>query len=49
VAHTDALQARTVSRVISVLNTQGGKGLMDNYLGSLSGGTGTLLTVGGQL
>ena len=48
VAHTDALQARTVSRVISVLNTQGGKGLMDNYLGSLSGGTGTLLTVGGQ-
>jgi hypothetical protein len=48
VAHTDALQARTVSRVISVLNTQGGKGLMDNYLGSQSGGTGTLLTVGGQ-
>jgi hypothetical protein len=46
--YTDALQARTVSRVISILNTQGGKGLMDNYLGDLSGGTGQLTTVGGQ-
>jgi hypothetical protein len=48
VAHTDALQARTVSRVISILNTLGGKGLMDNYLGPQSGGTGTLMTLGGQ-
>jgi hypothetical protein len=47
-AHTDALQARTVSRIISVLNTQGGKGLMDNYFGAASGGTGQLDTVGGQ-
>jgi hypothetical protein len=47
-SYTDALQARTVSRIISILNTQGGKGLMDNYLGAQSGGTGTLLTVGGQ-
>lgn len=47
-SRTDALQARTVSRIISVLNTQGGKGLMDNYLGADSGGTGTLTTVGGQ-
>jgi hypothetical protein len=47
-AHTDALQARTVSRMMSVLNTRGGKGLMDNYLGPLSGGTGKLTTVGGQ-
>ena len=47
-AYTDALQARTVSRVVSVLNTLGGKGLMDNYLGPLSGGTGTLMTLGGQ-
>jgi hypothetical protein len=46
--YTDALQARTVSRVISVLNTQGGKGLMDNYLGPQSGGTGQLFTCGGQ-
>ena len=47
-SHTDALQARVVSRIISVLNTQGGKGLMDNYLGDNSGGTGKLDTVGGQ-
>ena len=46
--HTDALQARTVSRIMSFLNTQGGLGLMDNYLGPLSGGTGKLNTVGGQ-
>ena len=48
VSRTDALQARTVSRIISILNTQGGKGLMDNYLGEQSGGTGKLMTVGGQ-
>lgn len=47
-SHTDALQARTVSRIISVLNTQGGKGLMDNYFGANSGGTGQLDTFGGQ-
>ena len=47
-AHTDALQARVVSRIISVLNTQGGKGLMDNYFGGNSGGTGKLDTIGGQ-
>ena len=47
-ARTDALQARTVSRIISVLNTQGGKGLMDNYLGNNGDGTGKLTTVGGQ-
>ena len=47
-SYTDALQARTVSRIVSVLNTLGGKGLMDNYLGAQSGGTGQLLTVGGQ-
>jgi len=47
-SYTDALQARTVSRVFSVLNTLGGKGLMDNYLGPLSNGTGQLLTWGGQ-
>jgi hypothetical protein len=47
-SRTDALQARTVSRIISVLNTQGGPGLMDNYLGAASGGTGVITTVGGQ-
>jgi hypothetical protein len=47
-SYTDALQARPVSRVVSVMNTQGGLGLMDQYLGPNSGGTGTLTTIGGQ-
>jgi hypothetical protein len=47
-SYTDALQARSISRVLSVLNTQGGPGLMDNYLGNDSNGTGKLTTVGGQ-
>ena len=47
-SYVDALQARTVSRIISVLNTQGGKGLMDNYLGPQSDGTGQLFIWGGQ-
>jgi hypothetical protein len=47
-SYTDALQARSVSRIISVLNTQGGGGLMSNYLGPLGDGTGTLSTLGGQ-
>ena len=41
-SYTDALQARAVSRIISVLNAPGGLGLMQNYLGLNSGGTGTL-------
>jgi hypothetical protein len=47
-AYTDALQARSISRVLSVLNTQGGPGLMTEYLGPNSNGTGTLSTVGAQ-
>ncbi|HEY6477715.1 MAG TPA: hypothetical protein VI456_14130 [Polyangia bacterium] len=47
-SYTSALQARTLSRVISVLNTQGGPGLMQEYLGPNSGGTGTLNTAGFQ-
>jgi hypothetical protein len=50
-SRTDALQSRSVSRIISVLNTLGGKGLMDNYFGNTglpNAGTGTLNTVGGQ-
>ena len=50
-AYTDALQARSVSRIISVLNTQGGAGLMSNYFGPGLGGregTGALSTFGGQ-
>jgi len=48
VAQTSAEHARVVSRVIEVLNTKGGRGLMDNYLGPQSHGNGTLLTFGGQ-
>ena len=47
-AYTKAENARSVSRMISILNTRGGKGLMDNYLGLLGNGTGSLTTVGGQ-
>ena len=47
-SYTDALQARAVSRIISVLNAPGGLGLMQNYLGLNSGGTGTLGTLGFQ-
>jgi hypothetical protein len=47
-AYTSALQARVLSRVISVLNTQGGPGLMQEYLGPYSNGTGTLNTAGFQ-
>ena len=51
VAHTDASHARTVSRIIGVLNTPGGPGLMNDYLGSEAhggDGTGSLTTFGGQ-
>ncbi|HVV51315.1 MAG TPA: hypothetical protein VHO06_16720 [Polyangia bacterium] len=47
-SYTSALQARALSSVISVLNTQGGPGLMQEYLGPNSNGTGSLQTVGGQ-
>jgi hypothetical protein len=48
VAHTHADTARGVSGVIRVLNTFGGPGLMREYLGPNSGGTGNITTVGGQ-
>jgi hypothetical protein len=47
-SYTSALQARSLSRVLSVLNTQGGPGLMNEYLGPQSNGTGSLSTFGGQ-
>lgn len=46
--YTDASTARGVSSVVRVLNAPGGKGLMDEYFGPDSGGTGTLMTVGAQ-
>ena len=42
--HTIADESFGVSGVVRVLNTQGGKGLMEEYLGMDSGGTGTLTT-----
>jgi hypothetical protein len=45
--HT-ADRTRTLSRVIEVLNTKGGPGLIQNYLGPDSGGTGKMLTLAAQ-
>jgi hypothetical protein len=45
---TNADHARSVSGVIRVLNGFGGPGLMKNFLGPNSGGTGHLSTFGGQ-
>jgi hypothetical protein len=47
-AWTKATDSRTVSGVVRVLNTFGGPGLMLNYFGPNSGGTGTLTTMGAQ-
>jgi hypothetical protein len=38
----------TIGRIIDILNTDGGSGLIDNYLGEASNGTGELLVFGGQ-
>lgn len=45
---TTAEYARTVGRVLEILNTNGGPGLMQNYLGDQSEGNGELLTIGAQ-
>jgi hypothetical protein len=47
-AQTKADHARPVGRILEVLNTGSGLGLMNNYLGPNSGGTGTLTTIGAQ-
>jgi hypothetical protein len=47
-SHTKADEARSVGRIIEILNTPGGTGLMRNYLGENSGGNGSLTTIGGQ-
>jgi len=43
-----ARYASTVGRIIEVLNTQGGPGLVTNYFGDNSSGNGSLATYGGQ-
>lgn len=45
---TNAKHARSVGRVVEVMNALGGPGLMRNYLGPNSGGTGSLMTMGAQ-
>jgi hypothetical protein len=40
--------SRPVGGIVQILNTAGGPGLMADYLGPNSGGTGTLLTFAGQ-
>jgi hypothetical protein len=47
-AHTVARNARSVPRVINILNADGGRGLMEEYLGMRSGGNGSLTHVGFQ-
>jgi len=48
VDRTHADNARSVGGIVQVLNASGGPGLMTNYLGPQSGGTGTLVTVAAQ-
>lgn len=47
-SHTAADDARSVSGVVRVLNTFGGPGLMQEYLGPNSNGNGALNTIGAQ-
>jgi hypothetical protein len=47
-ALTDLKDARTVGRIVEILNAPGGPGVMEQYLGDPSGGNGTLTTIGGQ-
>jgi hypothetical protein len=43
-----AEHVQTISRIIQVLNTRGGPGLITNYLGPNSNGNGNLQIIGGQ-
>jgi hypothetical protein len=47
-SNVKATSARTVGRIVEVLNTEGGPGLMQNYLGQNSAGTGELNIIGWQ-
>ncbi len=46
--HTKAEYVGTVGRVLEVMNTEDGPGLIENYLGEQSDGNGELTTVGAQ-
>jgi hypothetical protein len=47
-SYTAADNARSVGRILSVLNTQGGLDLMRNYLGPNGTGTGKIITIGAE-
>jgi len=47
-SYVDASNVTTLSRIVSVLNTRGGPGLIANYLGPNSKGNGNLTIIGGQ-
>jgi len=47
-SYVNAKHVGTMSRIISVLNTRGGPGLIANYLGPNSNGNGNLTILGGQ-
>jgi hypothetical protein len=48
VARTHGENSRPVGGIVQVLNTPGGPGLMQDYLGPDSGGTGSLFTIAAQ-
>jgi hypothetical protein len=48
VSQTKAEDASTVGRIIEVMNTRGGPGLMQSYLGDGSGGNGKMIMLGAQ-
>jgi hypothetical protein len=47
-SYVNAKNVTTLSRIIQVLNTRGGPGLIQNYLGPNSNGNGNLTIIGGQ-
>jgi len=47
-SYVKASNVTTLSRIIQVLNTRGGPGLIQNYLGPNSAGNGNLTIIGGQ-
>ena len=47
-SYLNAKHVTTLSRIISILNTKGGPGLVTNYLGPNSNGNGNITVIGGQ-
>jgi hypothetical protein len=47
-SYVSARNVQTLSRIVQVLNTRGGPGLITNYLGPNSNGNGNLTILGGQ-